>query len=74
MGDKKAKGKKIIEDADEGGGKGSNVVDLMAALRKSMGGTDAKAPAKKPAAKKPATAKPAAKEPATKKPAVRKRA
>lgn len=49
--------RKIIDDKDEGGGKsGSNVVDLMAALKKSIekpGGTSAtKAPAKKPAAKK----------------------
>lgn len=48
--------RKIIDDKDEGGGKsGSNVVDLMAALKKSIekpGGTTAtKAPAKKPAAK-----------------------
>ena len=39
--DKKAKsksGKKIIEDVDEpSGGKGSNVIDLMAALKKSVG-------------------------------------
>ncbi|MES2753669.1 MAG: Ku protein [Pseudomonadota bacterium] len=55
-------GKKIIEDKDDGKRpSGSNVVDLMAALKKSMGGaavakkeTPAKkaAPAKKPAAKK----------------------
>jgi DNA end-binding protein Ku len=48
--------RKIIDDKDEGGGKsGSNVVDLMAALKKSIekpgGTTEAKAPAKKPAAK-----------------------
>ena len=75
-----AHGKKIIEDKDAAGpSKGSNVVDLMAALKKSMekGGAaipanDTKpAPAKKPAAKKPA-AKPAA-APA-KKPSARKRA
>ena len=46
--------RKIIEDKDEGAAKsGSNVVDLMAALKKSIekpGGTAAaKAPAKKPA-------------------------
>ncbi len=62
--DRKAKsktGKAIIEDADEPSGRGSNVVDLMAALKKSVGttGGDApkKAPAKKPAAKKAAPAK-----------------
>ncbi|MEH3045623.1 non-homologous end joining protein Ku [Sphingomonas adhaesiva] len=61
---RKAKGRKIIEDKDEGGGRsGSNVVDLMAALKKSMEGGAAaakKAPAKKPAARK-VPAKPAAK-------------
>lgn len=62
--DRKAKsksGKAIIEDADEPSGRGSNVVDLMAALKKSVGttGGDApkKAPGKKPAAKKAAPAK-----------------
>ena len=62
---RKAKGRKIIEDdSDEPAGRGaSNVVDLMAALKKSMGG--AAAPAKKkaePAAKKaPAKRAPAKK-------------
>ncbi|MGR6328982.1 non-homologous end joining protein Ku [Sphingomonas sp. XXL09] len=67
---RKAKGRKIIEDKDEDGGRsGNNVVDLMAALKKSMEGgkaeaapvkkapakrTTAKAPAKKPTAKTPA--------------------
>ncbi len=64
---------KIIEDKDDGGGrKASNVVDLMAALKKSMEGGRA-APVKKPAAKK-APAKPAAAKPAGKKPPARKRA
>jgi DNA end-binding protein Ku len=72
-----------------GGRPGSNVVDLMAALKKSMersGGAgaanddhDGKPAAKKPAAKKPAAARPAAKKPAAaaaaaKKPVARKRA
>ena len=83
---RKAHGEKIIEDADKGGARsGSNVVDLMAALKKSMekaGGPapandDAK-PAKKPATKKPAAKKPTAEaEPASapaRKPAARKRA
>ena len=86
---RKAKGKKIIED-DTGAApaKGSNVVDLMAALKKSMekagekaGGTapaaNEEAPAKKPAARKPAAKKPAAKpaeEAPAKKPPARKRA
>ena len=78
---REAHGKKIIEDKDTGGGRsGSNVVDLMAALKKSMEGrapandeatrAAKKAPARKPAAKK---AEPAAPPPA-KKPAARKRA
>lgn len=67
----KAKGRKITtEDDDEPRASGSNVVDLMAALKKSLekpGGKTAttKAPAKKPAAK--AAAKPAAKKPAARK-------
>ena len=55
----KAKGEKIIEDpdADAPPPKGSNVIDLMAALKKSLGdekkGKDAKkASAKKSSAKK----------------------
>ena len=83
---RRAHGEKIIEDKDSGGRTGNNVVDLMAALKKSMeksGATPAnddkpvaakKAPARKPAAKKPPAAK---EEPApapAKKPAARKRA
>lgn len=62
---RKARGKKIIEDDEPSeAAKGSNVVDLMAALRQSMGGKGAassvkKSPSKKPAAKKAAAAKPA---------------
>lgn len=55
--DKKAKsksGKTIIEDAGEPAQSGGNVIDLMAALKKSVG---TKEPAKKPAAKKAAPAK-----------------
>jgi DNA end-binding protein Ku len=52
----KAKGEKIIEQPDEAPAKGSNVIDLMAALKKSLGdekkGGSAKKPAKKAAAKK----------------------
>jgi len=55
----KAKGEKIIEQPDEAPPKGSNVIDLMAALKKSLG-DEKKGAAKKPATKK-ATAK---KEPA----------
>ncbi len=63
---RKAHGKKIIEEKDTGEAKGSNVVDLMAALRKSMG--DKAAPAKKePAAEKAAGKKTPARKPAAKK-------
>jgi DNA end-binding protein Ku len=67
---RKANGKTIIDDKGSGETKGSNVVDLMAALKKSMeksGGTAAaakKAPAKKAPAKtapKTATKSPAKK-------------
>jgi DNA end-binding protein Ku len=53
------KGEKVIQDpdADEGPPKGSNVIDLMAALKKSLG--DDKAANDKGAAKKTATKKPA---------------
>ena len=80
---RKQKGnRKIIDDKDEGGGRSaSNVVDLMAALKKSMeksGGTAtaaAKAPAKKVPAKKTTTAKkPAATKPTADKTPARKRA
>lgn len=60
---KKAKGAKILEDPDKPESRGSNVVDLMAALKKSLGPGDtkaapkAKAPAKKAPAKKPAAKK-----------------
>ena len=71
---RKTKGK-IIEDKDTAPAKGSNVVDLMAALKKSMerpgekpgattaaaNDTAAAAPTRKPPAKKPAAKKAAAK-------------
>jgi DNA end-binding protein Ku len=48
----KAKGAKIIEEEDEGPPKGSNVIDLMAALKKSLGDEKkGKAEGKKPAKK-----------------------
>ena len=58
---RKAKGRKIVEDSDDAApAKGSNVVDLMAALKKSMekpgAAAAADAPAKKPAAKRAAKA------------------
>jgi DNA end-binding protein Ku len=71
----KAKGRKIVDTTDEERPSGGNVVDLMAALKKSLekGGPakaeDKPAPKKRAAAK----AKPAAK-PATRKPAAAKRA
>lgn len=49
---KKAKGKRIIEDVEEPVAKGSNVIDLMAALKKSVGEGAKPTPAKKPAARK----------------------
>ena len=61
---KKAKGEKIIEDpdADTPPPKGSNVIDLMAALKKSLGDEKrGKEPAKKKAATRKSTSK---KEPA----------
>jgi DNA end-binding protein Ku len=71
---KKAKGKKIIEEKESGApSRGSNVVDLMAALKKSLEKPGAKtSAAEKKAPRKPA-AKPAAKAPPKKAPA-RKRA
>lgn len=64
---KKSKGKRVIEDVDdEARPTGSNVIDLMAALKKSVGQKAAatkkavpakKAPAKKAPAKKPAARK-----------------
>ncbi|HWK40882.1 MAG TPA: Ku protein [Croceibacterium sp.] len=49
----KAKGKKILEDVEEPetGGRGGNVIDLMAALKKSVG-EEKGAPAKKASVKK----------------------
>jgi DNA end-binding protein Ku len=52
----KAKGRKIIEQPDEAPPKGSNVIDLMAALKKSLGDDKKakKSPAKKETARAPA--------------------
>ncbi len=70
----KSKGKKILEDVEEPDtGRGSNVIDLMAALRKSVGGGSAKpAPAQKASAKKTDAKKPATKEAPAKKPVAKK--
>jgi DNA end-binding protein Ku len=64
----KAKGEKIIEEADEAPPKGSNVIDLMAALKKSLGekGEGAAKPKKAPAKKKTSAKKEPAKAPARK--------
>ncbi len=72
----RAKGRKIVDTQDEERPSGGNVVDLMAALKKSLEkGGAAKASDDKPAPKKRAApkAKPAAKT-AARKPAARKRA
>ena len=56
----KKKGKRVIQDSSaDVPSKGSNVIDLMAALKKSLDGAPAakKAPAKKTVARKPAAAK-----------------
>ncbi len=53
---KKAKGKRVIEDVEDAApSRGGNVIDLMAALKKSVGDSGGAA-ARKPAAKKKATA------------------
>ena len=81
---RKNKGERVIQDPDDGKPtKGSNVIDLMAALKKSLGSDDdagndnkaakpARPAAKKAPAKKPASA--AAKKPAEKPAPARKRA
>jgi DNA end-binding protein Ku len=61
---RKKKGELVIQDPDKGPPKGSNVIDLMAALKKSLG-TDEGAPKKKPA--KSAAPKPAPRRTAAKK-------
>jgi DNA end-binding protein Ku len=69
---RKKKGELVIQDPDKGTPKGSNVIDLMAALKKSLGSESEEAPKKKPAAKR-APAKPAPRRPAAKKAAPKKR-
>ena len=57
---RRKKGGLVIQDPDKGDpAKGSNVIDLMAALKKSLGSSEDDAPAE-PVAKKPAAAKKAA--------------
>ena len=68
----KKKGKRVIQDrSSDEPAKGSNVIDLMAALKKSLETGERGAAAKKPAAKKAAPAK---KAPAKKAAPARKRA
>jgi len=69
---RKKKGELVIQDPDTGPPKGSNVIDLMAALKKSLGGDEDEAPKKKPAAK--GMAKPAPRRAPAKKTAPKKRA
>ena len=77
----RAKGEKVIQDpdADAPPPKGSNVVDLMAALKRSLGdgagkaANENKGTAKKAAAKKPASSTGARKAPAKKAAGGRKR-
>jgi DNA end-binding protein Ku len=58
---RKKKGGLVFQDTDKSDpAKGSNVIDLMAALKKSLGGAETEASAKKPAAKAKAPAKKAA--------------
>ena len=63
---RKSKGKKVLEDVEEPEAlRGDNVIDLMAALKRSVGGKEGgaakkKAPAKKAPAKRKAPAKKAA--------------
>jgi DNA end-binding protein Ku len=64
----KAKGKRVLEDVEEPAstGRGSNVIDLMAALKASVDGKKT-APAKAAPAKKAPASKAPAKKPATRK-------
>ena len=76
---RRKKGKRIIQDPDDERPKGSNVVDLMAALKKSLGeggrgGANDNKGAKKPAAKKAPAKRTAAARKAPAKAPARKRA
>ncbi|MEO5809054.1 MAG: Ku protein [Sphingomicrobium sp.] len=53
----KKKGKRVIQDPDDRPAKGSNVIDLMAALKKSLGDDKAPARKKKAAPKRAAVAR-----------------
>ena len=65
-------GKVSLDTEEKAPSRGSNVIDLMAALKKSLD-KPASGTSRKPAAKAPAKKAPAAK-PATRKPAARKSA
>jgi DNA end-binding protein Ku len=71
---KQKSNRKIIDKDDGDGRSASNVVDLMAALKKSMEKSGGSAAPAKSAAKKPAAKKAPAKSTAAKKPAARKSA
>ena len=74
---RKRKGELVIQDPDDGKpAKGSNVIDLMAALKKSLGDSDTGGANDNKGAKKPAAKKAPARKAAVpaKKPAARKRA
>ena len=75
---RKKKGELVIQDPDKGPPKSSNVIDLMAALKKSLGGDEGEAPKKKATVKrgiaKPAPRRAAAKKAPAKKAAPKKRA
>jgi DNA end-binding protein Ku len=63
---RRKKGELVIQDPDKGPPKGSNVIDLMAALKKSLGDDKPASPAAKKPAAKPAPRRAAAKKPAPK--------
>jgi len=70
---RKKKGELVIQDPDKGPPKESNVIDLMAALKKSLGDDKSSRPAAKKPAAKPAPRRAAAKK-APRRAAARKRA
>ena len=70
---RRKKGELVIQDPDKGPPKGSNVIDLMAALKKSLGDDKPAKPAPKKAAAKPAPRRAAAKKAAPKRAAAGRR-
>src|SRR3546814_11540504 len=69
----KAKGGKVTPEEEPARPSGSNVVDLMAALKKSLEKPEGKAPATKTTARKAPAKKAPAKQPAAEKPATRRK-